>query len=157
MEYLFASLRSRAIISPISSFTSANCRFDSPFFEIERMRLMMSAARFAFRMTPRRSLARLSQIGIVSRKPPNAGAGAVDSRGNGLIHFVRQGGGQLSHGGHPAGVSEIRLRLAQPLPLFLRLPAVGDVDDGTHIFNEIAGWAENGMAYERASLISPPG
>src|ERR1035438_6879236 len=60
---------------------------------------------------------------------------------------MRQGSGQLSHGGHPAGVSKIRLGLAQPLPLFLRLPAVSDVDDGTHEFNEIAGWAENWMAY----------
>src|SRR5713101_4102827 len=31
--------------------------------------------------------------------------------------------------------------------LFLRLLALGNVNDGTHKFNQIAGWAENGMAH----------
>ncbi|MGA7106988.1 MAG: hypothetical protein WBV28_05365 [Terracidiphilus sp.] len=43
------------------------------------------------------------------------------------------------------------MRFAQPLSLFLRLPAVSDVDYGTHVFNEIAGWVDNGMA-KRASV-----
>ncbi len=30
---------------------------------------------------------------------------------------------------------------------FLRPFALGDVNDGTHKFNQIAGWAENGMAH----------
>ena len=64
---------------------------------------------------------------------------------------MRKGCSQLTHGGHPADVSEIRLRFAQPLPLSLRLPAVGDVDYGTHIFNEIAERVENGMT-KRASI-----
>src|SRR5205807_409936 len=33
------------------------------------------------------------------------------------------------------------------VPQRLRPLALGDVDHGTHVFNEIAGWTENGMAY----------
>jgi len=36
-------------------------------------------------------------------------------------------GCQLSHGGHPADVCEVRLRLTQSLPLFVRALAFGDV------------------------------
>src|SRR5712692_2522025 len=43
------------------------------------------------------------------------------------------------------------LRLRQMGParsqLFFRLLALGNVNDGTHKFNQIAGWAENGMAH----------
>jgi hypothetical protein len=45
-----------------------------------------------------------------------------------LIDFVRQRSSQLSHGGHPAGVCEIGLRLAQRL---FCPRAFGDVADGT--------------------------
>ena len=83
----------------------------------------------------------------VARKPAQASIGVGDRRGNRLIHFVRQGGGQLSHGGHPVDVREVRLRLAQSLALFLRPLAFGDVHHGTHEFNEFAGWAENRMAH----------
>jgi hypothetical protein len=48
---------------------------------------------------------------------------------------------------HPADVCEIHLRLTQSLALFLRPVASGGVDHCTHKFNEIGGWAENGMAY----------
>ena len=41
---------------------------------------------------------------------------------------MRQGGGQLSHGGYPAYVCEIRLRLAQSL---FSLLAVGEIDHET--------------------------
>ena len=44
-------------------------------------------------------------------------------------------------------MSQIRLGLAQPLPLFLRVFAVSDVDDSTNVFNETAGCIDNGMAY----------
>ena len=39
--------------------------------------------------------------------------GAGDGGGNRLIDFVREGGGQLSHGGHPVDACEIRPRLTQ--------------------------------------------
>src|SRR5580658_5414091 len=29
---------------------------------------------------------------------------------------------------------------------FFRPPALGDIDHGAHVFNDIAGWTENGMA-----------
>ncbi len=61
-----------------------------------------------------------------------------------MIHFVRQGGSQLPHGGHAVDPCEIRLRLAQRL--FCPL-ALGYVDHSTDEFNEIAGLAWNGMAY----------
>ncbi len=59
------------------------------------------------------SLACLPEIGILSRKPSDTGAGAGAGGGDRLIHFVGQGSGQLSHGGHAAGVGEIRLRVPQ--------------------------------------------
>src|SRR5260370_11267517 len=40
---------------------------------------------------------------------------------NRLVYFVRQGGSQLSHGGHAADVCEIRLRLPQHLFSLLAL------------------------------------
>ena len=71
---------------------------------------MISAARVASLTVSRRSFARLFHIGLIARKPSQAGIGVGDGGGNRLIHFVRQRGGQLSHGGHPADVCEIRLR-----------------------------------------------
>ena len=61
------------------------------------------------------SMAGLFHIGMIARKPAQASVGVGDGRGNRLIHFVRQGGSQLSHGGHPVAMCEIRLRLAQSL------------------------------------------
>src|SRR5580704_11479300 len=61
------------------------------------------------------SVARLFQIGMIARQPAQAGVGVGDGSGNRLIYFVRQGGRQLSHGGHPADPRQIRLRLAQGL------------------------------------------
>ena len=74
---------------------------------------MISAARVPSFTILDGSRARLFQIGLIARKPAQAGIGVGDSGGNRLIHFVRQGGGQLSHGGHPVDACEIRLRLAQ--------------------------------------------
>src|ERR1700674_285654 len=59
------------------------------------------------------SLARLFQIGLIAREPAQAGIGVGDGGGNRLFHFVCQGSSQLSQGGHPADVCEIRLRLTQ--------------------------------------------
>ncbi len=74
---------------------------------------MISAARVRIFDNSPRSLARLFQIRLIARKPSQAGIGVCHCRGNRLIHFVRQGGSQLSHGGHSADVREIRLRLTQ--------------------------------------------
>src|SRR6266566_5397595 len=92
------------------------------------------------------SRACLFEIWCVGGKPAHTGLGIGDGGGNRLIHFVRQRSSQLSHGGHPVHVREVCLRLTQSLSLFLRPLALGDVDHGTHKFNEIAGWAQNRMA-----------
>ena len=42
---------------------------------------------------------------------------------------------------------KVRLKLAQSFSLFLRSLALGYVHHGTDEFNEIAGWACDGMAY----------
>src|ERR1700686_3604306 len=95
----------------------------------------------------RRSLTRLSYIGMIARKPSQTGVGIGDRGGNRLVPLVREGGSQLPHRGHSIYVRELRLYLPQPLALFLRSFALGHIDHGTHVFNEIAGWTENGMAY----------
>ncbi len=68
---------------------------------------MISAALCVFDNSHRRG-ARLFDVWGVARQPAQAGIGVGDGGGNRLIHFVRQGGSQLSHTGHPAGVCEIR-------------------------------------------------
>ena len=111
MEYRVASLRSRTIISS-NDFVDIN---QLPF----RSTLLKEQADPGddFRRTgcvfhdSRGSFPRLLQIGLIARKPAQAGIGVGDGGGNRLIHFVRQGGRQLSHGGHPADVRKIRLRL----------------------------------------------
>jgi len=47
----------------------------------------------------RRSLACFFHIGWIARKPSQARIAVGDGGGNRLIHFVREGSGQLSHGG----------------------------------------------------------
>jgi hypothetical protein len=47
---------------------------------------------------------RLFEIWGLGGEPAQAGIGVGDGGGNRLIHFVRQGSRQLSHGGHPADV-----------------------------------------------------
>src|SRR5260370_3794802 len=64
------------------------------------------------------SFARLFHIGTIARKPAQTGVGVGNGGGNRLIHFVRQRSRQLSHGGHPAHVCEIRPHLTPALPLF---------------------------------------
>jgi len=60
-------------------------------------------------------------VGAIARKPAQAGIGIGDGSGNRLIHLVRQGSGQFSHGGHPADACQFRLRLA---PRFFRMLAL---------------------------------
>src|SRR6266851_5699577 len=93
------------------------------------------------------SLPRLFYIMLIPCKPSATGVGIGDSGGNRLVHFVRQGGGQLAHRGHPIYVRELRLGLTQSLALILRPLAFGYVDHSTDEFNEIPGWTENGTAH----------
>src|SRR5229473_3289909 len=57
------------------------------------------------------SRARFFHVWGVARQPANAGIGVGDGSANRLVHFVGQGGSQLSHGGHPVHVREVCLRL----------------------------------------------
>ena len=124
MQYRVASLRSRTIISRITSFTSTNSRSRSALLEEQADPADdFRRARSVFHDS-HSSRARLFQIGMIARKPTQAGIGVGDGGGDRLIHFVRQGSGQLSHGGHPVHVREIRLRLAQR---FFGPLALGDV------------------------------
>src|SRR5260221_1186892 len=59
------------------------------------------------------TLARLFEIWVGASEPIQAGIGVGNGGSNRLIHFVGQGGTQLTHRGHPADVCEIRLRLTQ--------------------------------------------
>ncbi len=65
-----------------------------------------------FHDTQRRR-ARLFEIRRVASEPAQARVGVGGRGGNRLSHFVRQGGSQLSHGGHPGDVREIRSRPTQ--------------------------------------------
>ena len=108
-EYRVASLRRRTIISRITSFISINSHCASTLLEEQ------ADPADDFRRTrcvfhdSRRSLARLFHIRMIARKPAQAGIGIGDSGGNRLIHFVRQRGGQFSHGGYAVDLCEIRL------------------------------------------------
>ncbi len=59
-----------------------------------------------------RSLACLCNIGLIARKPPQTRIGIGDRRGNRLIHFVRQRGGQFSQRGHSGDPRQVPLRIA---------------------------------------------
>ena len=80
IEYACASLRSRAMISRMTSFMSTNCRFESPFLDIDTDAVDNVCRALCVSNDSQRSLTRLSQIGIISRKPPYAGAGAGEQR-----------------------------------------------------------------------------
>src|SRR6266404_8970305 len=88
-------------------------------------------------------MARLFHIGAIAREPAQAGIGVGDGGGNRLIHFVRQGGSQLSHGGHAADMGEIRLRLAKR---FFGQLALGDVRRAANELRQIPGCVQNRMA-----------
>ena len=60
----------------------------------------------------RGSPARLFQVGLITHKPAQAGIGVGDGGRYRLIHLVRQRGSQFAHGGHPADMRKIRLKLA---------------------------------------------
>ncbi len=78
----------------------------------------------------------LFHIGVIARKPAQAGIGVSDGGGNRLIQFVRQGGSQLSHGGHPVDACELRLRLTQR---FFGPLTGADVHRVTHELHQIPG------------------
>ena len=121
IEYRVASPCSRTIISSMTSFTSTNSNCGVPFWKSRRIRLMISAARvpsFTILVAAARAL---SRFGTSRRQPVQATIGAGDRSGNRLIHFMRQGGSQLSHGGHPADACQIRLHLSQCLASSPRL------------------------------------
>src|SRR5882672_447299 len=90
------------------------------------------------------SRARFFHIWGVARQPANAGIGVGDGGANRLVHFVRQGSSQLSHGRHPADVCEIRLRLARSLfrplafPTFCLQRLVGSLELFNCLFQVIA-------------------
>src|SRR5882762_7346910 len=102
----------------------------------------------------RRSLTRLVQIGIVARKPAQAGIGVSDGGGNRLIYFVRKGCGQLSHGCHAADVCEIRLRLAQRV---FGMLALGDVRRAAHELRQIPEASKTGWPTVCMCLTVPSG
>ena len=56
---------------------------------------------------------RLFDVRVVAAEPEHAGIGVGEGGSDRLIHFMRQRDRQLAHGGHPADVGEIRLRLTQ--------------------------------------------
>src|SRR5205807_8808696 len=93
----------------------------------------------------RSSRARLFDVWSVACEPAQASISVGAGSGDWLIHFVRQGSGQLSHGSHPADAREIRLRLTQSLQGLFRPLAFGHVDRCAHVFKEIAGQVANGM------------
>ena len=74
--------------------------------------------------------ARLFEIWGVAGEPVQASLGVGDGGGNRLIHFVRQGGGQLRHGGHPVDACEIRPRFTQSFFGALLLRQGGDRREG---------------------------
>src|ERR1700733_15749647 len=59
------------------------------------------------------------------------------------IHFVGQGGSQLSHSGHAADMCEIHLRLAKR---FFAQLALGNVRRAAPELRQIAGCVQNRMA-----------
>src|SRR5882762_10077346 len=77
----------------------------------------------------------LFDVGRVAGEPAQAGAGVGAGGGNRLLHFVREGGGQLAHGGHAADARQIFLGFAQRLRSTL---ALLDVDSGSVPLNDVA-------------------
>jgi hypothetical protein len=90
---------------------------------------MISAARVPS-CTIATAAARLFEIWAVAAEPAQAGLGVGDGGGDRLIHFVRQGGGQLRHRGHPVDAREIGARLAQRFLGALALEQGGDRREG---------------------------
>src|SRR4051794_15323906 len=77
-------------------------------------------------------LLRLLHVGCWGAEPTERGMGVGDSSGNRLAHLVRDRGGDLPHGGDPAGMRQCRLTLAvTPLVLArvgLGPPAFGEIE-----------------------------
>src|SRR5437867_6551768 len=147
IEYRLASLRSRTIISRMSSFTSTNSRCRAPFLNSKLMLLMMSAARITSLTTLEAASCASAMSGSSRpshRKQVLASVTAAEHR---LLDLVRQGSSQLAHRGHSCDVRKISLYLPQSLALFIRPPAFGHVDQETHEFAEIAGRFENRMTH----------
>ena len=69
MLYRIASLRSRAIVSRMISFTSTNSRFKAPFSNCERILLMISPASFPSLTILVGSRARFFKIGLIALEP----------------------------------------------------------------------------------------
>ena len=118
---------------------------------------MISAARVTS-FTILDAASRASSYRVSRAKPAQAGIGVGDGRGNRLIHFVGQRGSQLSHGGHPADVCEIRLRLAQSLTLFLRLLALdGDAGKMRDLLDDVVflSVGERGSRYRSRRSPAP--
>src|SRR5882762_2358986 len=112
IEYRIASLRSRTIISRMTSFTSTKLCCGDPFLKSSRIRLTISPAR----------VPSFTVLMAVAREPAYAGIGVGDGGGNRLIHFVGDGGCQFSHGHNLRDVGEFGLRFVIP---FFRTPAFG--------------------------------
>jgi len=97
-----ASPRSRTIISSVISFTSTQFNCGEPFWKRRRIRVMISAARVPSFRDPFGGRASLSRFGTSPASQWRQLLALVTVAAIWLITFVRQGSGQLSHGGHPA-------------------------------------------------------
>jgi len=90
-----------------------------PFLKSQADPLMISPTPSSIRFSwPRACLFHIRRVG---GEPAQEGVALVTAAGDRLIHFRGQGSSQLSHGGYPADVCEIRLRLAQRLFSLLAL------------------------------------
>ena len=89
-------------------------------------------------------LPHLLQIGRVGAQTAQGHVGIGDRRCDGLVHLMGDRGRELAHGRNAIDVRELGMRLLQCL---LRSLALGDVDGGAHEFDEVAGRAQNRMAY----------
>jgi len=114
MLYRVVSPRRRTIISRIMSFTVHKLPFRSPFLEeVADPADNFRGARSVFYDSHGSRRAPLPHLGdprVSQRKHVLA---LVTAAGNWLIHFVRQGRSEFSHGGRPADACKIRLRLAE--------------------------------------------
>jgi hypothetical protein len=78
-----------------------------------------------------------------SSGPAQAGIGVGDGGSNRLIHFVCQGGSQLSHRCDAADARKVRMRLTQS---FFGLPALRNVGGAADELHQISRRIQNRMS-----------
>src|SRR5271165_103393 len=96
------------------------------------------------------------QLRRIMCEPTQAGIGACDCGGNGLVYFMCKRTGQLTKHGHAVDVRELCLQLAQPLALLFGASSLRNIDVRADDFNRLSArtedWMDDGLDVSNAPI-----